>query len=222
MKLLEKLFDNIELKGTATSIVLKLVVSILGTMVIAAFMIGRYQTTYLNKLNTIEKLTNQTVKEIGILNIKVDRQFVLNNAKIDKIYDDGISSFKAFNAFHSTQLSLVLKFGKNNGELLKDVLDLNAKEKAKQIEDNIMKMKRNQSSILVNIDNVGYNTTFKPNVHVNTDKETGLSQYIVTGAPKDYINSLDTTLYELVYQKNNHINEELFDFTYNDKTINIL
>ena len=226
MKLLEKLFDNIEFKGKATSIVLKMVVSILGTAVIAAFMIGQYQSTHLSKLNTIERLTNQSIKEIGVLNVKVDRQFVLNNAKIDKIYDDGILSFKAFNEFHSTQLSLVLKFGKNNGELLKDVLDLNAKEKAKQIEDNIMKMKRNQSSTTVNNElmygDIGFDTEFKPLVHVSTDKSTGLSQYNITGAPRDYLNSLDTTIYKLVYKKQNHINEYLYDFGYKDKIVNIL
>jgi len=150
----------------------------------------------------------------------------LNNTKIDKIYDDGILSFKAFNEFHSTQLSLVLKFGKNNEELLKDVLDLNAKEKSRQIEDNIMKMKRNQSSFLINEDleygDVGYDNEFKPIVKVNTDRATGLSHYNIVGAPRDYLDSLDTTLYDLIYKKQNHINEYLFDFGYKDKTVNIL
>lgn len=218
MKLLEKLFDIIEFKGNSASGVLKIVVGFMGTAVAGAFMYGQVKMKQLNKLEDIESMANKSIEMITNLETSIDIRFDKQEIRIDQLYIDGMEAFKNYNEFHKEQLRLVLKYGKTNQEMLTEMLEFNAQQKAREMEGDLKRSKiikpdvsgESDHSIIITPDDF-------PRVWVYTDDDTGISTYEITGAPKDYLDTLNFKHYVITYRGVNKQYPHLYDFEYMDK-----
>lgn len=141
MKLLEKLFENIEFKGGAAKVALKVIVSMLGVAVAGAFMIGQLKMQKLNKLDEIETLAKKSIEKTEALETKFQNEFNKQNAEIEKIYTVGFKSFEEYSDFNKRQLQLILKYGNKNQDMLSEILELNIQEQKRQLQNEIEKSK---------------------------------------------------------------------------------
>jgi hypothetical protein len=203
------ILNDIEFKGNKTNILLKWVVGVAGSAVVGAFVVGQLKMTRLNKLDDIEALAKQGVEETAKLRTDMERGFENQNKKIDNIYIDGMEAFEEYRLFNNDQLKLIIDYGEDNKELLKKMLEMNSREKAQDIENDLNKSKRDFS--------VGVKQNIKPSVIGFTEVETGKAFYKVSNAPENFLDTLDLSKYKITSKEKNKNYPELYDFEYEKK-----
>lgn len=210
MKFLD-IFNDIEFKGNKANIILKWVIAIAISAVVVAFILGQWKMRHLNKLENIEKLANENKKALiaGFRDL---------NAKIDNIYNVGLEGFEEYRIFNNQQLELIIEFGqsneKANRDLLTRMLRMNSEEKARQIENQIEKKRREMPKPVIGVKPMDLKL---PSEAVFTNVETNISVYYADGAPENYLDTLNLAKYEILEKKKSEKHEGLYDFTYKDK-----
>ena len=151
---------------------------------------------------------------------KVEQGFKEQDAKIDKVYEDGIDAFNEYREFNNEQMKLIIDYSEENKELLKKMLELNSQEKANEIESDLEKSKReiSQTELPEKLEIVAQpKVTPKISIGVFTEVATGISHYHVSNAPPNYLDTLDLTKYEIREKSESLKYEGLYDFIYVDK-----
>jgi hypothetical protein len=156
------------------------------------------------------------------------------NARIDKGYDDGMKIFNDFQQYNKEQLKLVIDYGSTSKELLKRMLDVNTMEKTKSVETSIQQAKNEQPSAPVSVKsetpspsiivtpvgqrgNKGKDSNNYLSLLYFISKSTNDTTFKLTGATKEYINSIDRNKYRVGDMVQNETNPRLFDVTYVNK-----
>ena len=151
MRFLE-FFNDIQFKGDKANILLKWVVAIAIIAIAGAFIMGQLKMRHLNKLDNIEIIATEGLKKTKQLEKRVEEGFKEQEIKIDKIYDDGVESFNEYRKFNNEQMKLIVDYGEENKELLKRMLDLNSKEMAIQIENDLRKKRKEEVDTISKLD----------------------------------------------------------------------
>lgn len=217
MKFLD-FFNDIQFKGNKANILLKWVIGIAGTAVVGAFIVGQLKMRHLNKLDNIEKIAIEGILKTEQLEKKMEIGFEEQDAKLDKIYDDGIDAFEEYRQFNNEQLKLIIDHGDESKELLKKMLEINSKEKAIQIENNLQKSKRENPDTTPNPElKINVRKMIKPSEVVFTEVATGINHHHISNAPNNYLDTLDLTKFEIIEKKESELYEGLYDYHYIDK-----
>ena len=125
--ILADIVDEIDVKPNKTKLILKWVIGISGTLIATAFLLGQLKMKRINRLDRIE--TN-------LVEIKAENRkgFTDVNARIDKVYDDGLFMFNEFQKNNNQQLNLIIDYGDDNKEMLKRMLEINRLNLESQVE----------------------------------------------------------------------------------------
>ena len=118
------ILNDIEFKGDRSNILLKWVLGLAGTAIVGAFVIGQVKMTRLNKLDDIEALAKQGIEATTKLEARVENGFQEVDAKIDKVYDDGMASFRKYHELSDEQFKLIIDYRNSDSELLKKMIEI--------------------------------------------------------------------------------------------------
>lgn len=202
MGIFNDLLGNIEFKGGKINVLIKTIVSISISAVAISFVIGQFKANHLSKLNDIEKLAKEGLEKNIQLENKIDEKFTNLEARIDKVYVDGVNIFEEYREFNNKQLELIIDYGDNNKELLKKILEVNSKEKSFELKSNITQSE---------------NTEKLPKKIIIIDQKTNKKIYKILGASVNYLDTLNLNKFELVSKNKSENYEEKFDYIYKEK-----
>lgn len=211
------ILNDIEFKGNKANILLKWVIGIAASAVVGAFIVGQLKMRHLDKLDDIEKLAKEGVSKTEQLEKRIEDGFKEQNIKIDKIYDDGIDAFNEYREFNNEQMKLIIDYGHENKELLKKMLDINSKERAIQIENDLKKSKKEISNTNQKSQDLKNRVLIEPNIVVFTEVATGTNHYHIFSAPENYLDTLDLKKYKILEKNESEKYDGLFNFHYVDK-----
>jgi hypothetical protein len=213
------ILNDIEFKGNKANILLKWVIGIAGTAVVGAFVVGQLKMRHLNKLDDIEAIAIEGMKKTEQLERKVEEGFEEQNAKIDKIYEDGMAAFEEYRLFNNEQMKIIIDYGEENKDLVKRMLELNSQEKATQIENNLEQSKKESVDTNSQPENleIGARRVIEPSEVVFTEVTTGINHYYVTNAPENYLDTLNLEIFKIVEKVESKKYKGLYDFKYMKK-----
>lgn len=210
--------DEINIKPNKTKLIIKWIISIAGSLIAIAFILGQFKSTFFNRMDTFEASLNQQTTAVNELRVNVNNGFDDVDKRIDKIYTDGFNSFKEYQDFNKKQLLLVLDYGQENKDLLRRMLELNADEKSKDVETQLEQAKndifRPEGQIIVKQKLTGID--YVKLTHM-IEVETGDTIFNLTGATKEFINNINTDKYEIGTMIENQNYSNLYDITYRNK-----
>ena len=133
--ILNDIVEDIDVKPNKTKLILKWVLRIGGTLIGAAFVFGQIKMGHLNRLDDMEaELRRQDEARIE-LRVENQKNFNATNARIDKVYSDGVLLFNDFQSYNSKQLDMIIDYGNDNKEMLKRMLEINALKQQQNIEE---------------------------------------------------------------------------------------
>lgn len=196
--------EEIEIKPNKNKLILKWVISIAASLIGLAFVLGQFKTSFFNRMDGFEDALNQNTASIERMETKMDKNFVEVNTRIDKGYDDGMGILQDYQDFNKKQLILVLDYGQSNKELLKEMLELNSKENARSVENQIEQSKNQEIKppykgevefIPIIEDDLGVRAFMNEILAIET--ETKDTIFSLVGATKNYINGIDKNRYEV-------------------------
>jgi hypothetical protein len=142
--IIEDAFQDVEIKPRKSKIILKLIVRISLILISTAFVFGQFRVNYYNRMKSIEKSIEINSADITKTNEKIYKGFNDINNRIDDVYFNGINSFIEYNDYNKKQLELIIDYSdKTDKTLLKKMLELNAIEKNKNVENQLNKAIRN-------------------------------------------------------------------------------
>jgi hypothetical protein len=218
--------EDVEVRPSNSKLVLKWVVRIAIMLISAAFVLGQVKTLSITKRSTMESSLDANTKAIVDLRTEMRTGFDQVNSRIDKVYDDGYKSFSDFQEYNKEQLKLIIDYGSTNKDLLKRMLDVNTLEKTKNVESTIQQAK-NESTIINKNESPPISIRVTPvtqpknNNYINLvyfiNKQTGDTTFQLTGATKEYINTINRNKYRVGDMVQNTTNPYLFDVTYVNK-----
>jgi len=202
--------DEIDVKPNKTKLILKWVLGISGSLIATAFLLGQLRTNHINRLDSIE--TN-------LVEMKVENRkgFTDVNTRIDKVYDDGLIMFNEFQKNNNQQLNLIIDYGDDNKDMLKQLLEFGRISFESQIEraknENVAPMAQEPSKEL---EIVTKPMDYISEVHF-IEVETSDTVFYLTGATKKYINKIDRNKYEVGAALRNEWYPDLYDVSYRKK-----
>jgi len=142
--IIEDAFQDVEIKPRKSKIILKWIVRISLILISTAFVFGQFRVNYYNRMKSIEKSIEINSADITKTNEKIYKGFNDINNRIDDVYFNGINSFIEYNDYNKKQLELIIDYSdKTDKTLLKKMLELNAIEKNKNVENQLNKAIRN-------------------------------------------------------------------------------
>jgi hypothetical protein len=147
--ILVDIVDDIEIKPSRLKLVLKWVVSISVTAIIAAFTFGQIKNARSNRLNVLENQLNANTGTMIEIKEEMKVGFQDVNTRINKIYDDGYKAFYDFQMFNNKQLGLIIDYSNTSKDLLKRMIELNSMEQTKQVETGIEQAKESFTPTIV-------------------------------------------------------------------------
>lgn len=199
--ILADIVDEIDIKPNKTKLILKWVITISGSLIVTAFLLGQLKMKHINRLNRIE---TKLVKMKAVSK----NDFNIINARIDKVYDDGILMFNEFQENNNKKLGLIIDYSDTNADLLKRLLEINTLDLEPQIE-------KAKSKILVPV------AQELPKEYINEiffiEIETNDTLFSLTAATKKYINNIDRKLYKIDAIIENPQYPGRFDVSYRNK-----
>jgi len=220
--IINDIVEEINVKPNKNKLVLKWVVSISITLIGIAFVLGQFRSSFFYRLDGIEESVKKNTESIQDIRNTVDNGLHTVNSKIDKVYDDGFVVFTDYQEFNKKQLILILDYGQNNKNLLKEILELNMQEKNKNVGTKIDQSKNDEviskktySIGVIELDSKTKNNYIK--LTKSIENETGDTVFNLTGATKEYINRLDRNKYKIDNIIRNISQSNLFDITYRNK-----
>ncbi len=143
--------DDISIKPKKSKTVIKWVIRISVLLITGAFIAGQFKISRMNKINQLEKSLNDNTKAILELKSETNKNFLILDAKIDKVYDDGLKTFNDFQSFNNEQLKLIIDYGQTNKELVKKMLEVNSMKKTEEIQNNIEVNKKRDVNVSIEV-----------------------------------------------------------------------
>lgn len=216
--IINDIVDDIDIKPNKTKLVIKWIISITGSLIAIAFILGQFKSSFFNRMDTFETSLNKQTIAVNELQVNVNNGFDDVDIRIDKIYTDGFTSFKEYQDFNKEQLLLVLDYGQSNKDLLRRMLELNATEKSRDIETQLEQAKndvvRPEGKIIVKqkLKVIDYLEL----THM-VEVETGDTIFNLIAATKEYINNIDKNKYEIDTMVENQKYFNLYNVTYRNK-----
>lgn len=206
--ILADIVEEIDIKPNKSKLILKWVIGISGSLIVTAFLVGQLKVKHINRLDRIE--TN-------LVEMKVENRNGFNavNARIDKVYDDGLFMFNEFQKNNSKQLELIIDYGDSNGDMLKRMLEINRINFQSQIE------KAKNENVAPVVQELPTKVVAKPIDYISEvhfiEVEGTDTIFNLTAATKKYINNIDRNLYEVEAVNENSRYPGRFDVTYRNK-----
>lgn len=210
--------DDVKLKPTKLKIMLKWVIRIAITLILAAFTYGQIKMTRLNKLNDMERILNEQTKTFVEFKKEIKIEFDKVNGRIDKVYNDGSKSFNDYQIFTKEQFGLVIDYAQTNKEMLKRIIDINVGENTKNVESQL-EVARDESftyTIKPIVQQIQKNQNFISLIKI-IDKKTNDTIFQLIGATKDYISKIDKNKYNIGKIVQSESSFKLFNVTYTNK-----
>ena len=193
---------------------IKWVIWFIGITITVTSSIMYYKYHFIDRLDNIETRVTKNEKRIENIKIDIEKNFRIVNDNINEIYDKALQAFEEYKIYTNKQLNIIVEFGQFdndiNKELLKKMLDLNSVEYSNLILELFSKAKREKK--------------FKPNEMVKlpvymkfTDLKSGITTYMIEGAPYNYLDTLDTSKYDIIKSEPSEKYPGLFDYVYTKK-----
>jgi len=212
--ILNDIVEDVEIKPNKSKKVIKWIISIALSLIGIAFTFGQFKSTFFNRMDTFEKTLNQQTLAIETLKKQVNTGFESVDAKINKVYTDGFKAFNDYQQFNKEQLLLVLDYGQDNKDLLKRMLELNSKENAKIIE-NQLEIAKNK--IEGNIIAIPIKSKIPDYITIDSIINNNDTTFYVIGGTLDFINNIDRTKYDISEFVKNSKYADLYNVTYHNK-----
>jgi hypothetical protein len=230
--ILNDIVDEVNIKPNKTKLVLKWVISIAGSLIVLAFAFGQFKSSFFNRMDSLEaKVDNQTIV-VEQLKTDMNAGFKAVDAKVDKVYTDGLTIFNNFQEYNDAQLGLIIDYGNGNKDMLKRMLEISSMKQTQQVESQIATAKaqdvaptykgevefvpveegRNLSIVATPLKNKPFmNELFF--IETSTNDTT----FNIVGATREYVNSINKEKYEVgaVMESNKYPNR--YDFSYRKK-----
>jgi uncharacterized membrane protein YgaE (UPF0421/DUF939 family) len=211
--ILNEIVDEIDLKPNKTKLLLKWVIGISSSLIVGAFVFGQLKMSNLNRLDNIEKNIEIQSKDIREFRQEYRQGQEQLNLRIDKVYDDASASFESFQESNQRQLELIIDYGSDNQELLKEMLKLNAMERQQTITRNLEEAKNTPpENLSIGVKKVPHQS----DIHF-ISVDTGDTLFSKTAVTQEFIDGLDTDLYVIEKIEKNKTDSKLFDVSYRNK-----
>jgi len=92
--------ENIEIKPNKNKLILKWVISIAGSLIAVAFVLGQFKSTFFNRMDKFEETLNKNTTTIEAMKTDISKGFDDVNARIDKGYNDGLDALQDYQEFN--------------------------------------------------------------------------------------------------------------------------
>ena len=148
------ILNNIDFRGNKANVTIKLIITISLFLISAAFFIGQIKTKHIDKLNDIEELSKQNLNKNVELEKKFDSSIRILESKIDNVYVNGFSAFDEYRKLNDKQLKLIIEYGDENKELLKELIDINSQKNKQKIRNNINLDTTSQKQVKINVEKI--------------------------------------------------------------------
>jgi len=203
--ILNDIVDEVNIKPNKNKLVLKWVISIAGTLIALAFVLGQFQSSFFNRMDKFEETLNKNTEAIISMETRMINGFENVDAKFDKVYDDGLILSNDFQVFNNKQLELIIDYGSTNKDMLKRMLELNTLERTRNVENQVEQAKKETFSgqktytPVIDVKKITPEPEFKEYygeiyfIEVATNDTT----FNLTGATKRYIKNIDRNKYEV-------------------------
>jgi len=199
--IINDIVEEIEVKPNKNKLILKWVISIAASLIGLAFVLGQFKSSFFNRMDGFEEALNQNTASIERMETKMDKNFVEVNTRIDKGYDDGMEILQDYQEFNKKQLILVLDYGQTNKDLLKEMLELNSKENARSVENQIEQSKnqeikppyKGEVEFIPIDDETGVKAFMNELLTIETETQDTI--FSLVGATQNYINGIDKKRY---------------------------
>lgn len=215
--IINDIVEDVNIKPNKTKIVFRWILIGAATLITLAFAFGQFKSSFFNRMDSFE--TTLKIQTTALEQLKGEVKTGLDDVdiKFDKIYGDGFEAFEEYQNFNKEQLLLVLDYGQINKDLLKRMLELNAKEKTKKIETQLEQAKTDKPEGQIIVRPIKFKTQeylkLEPVVSINTNDTI----FYLSGATKEYINNIDKTKYNVGTISKNFKYYDLYDVTYRNK-----
>jgi hypothetical protein len=143
MKLLN-ILNYIDFKENKANIIIKWIIGLSISAIAFSFILGQYKVKQINRLENIESLAKQSIENTEKLRTEINKGFYDINLKIDKVYVDGVDAFDKYRVFTNKQLELIIDYGSDNKNLLKEMIKQNNEIMGGVIERDLM-LKKNDT-----------------------------------------------------------------------------
>jgi len=215
--IINDIVEDVNIKPNKTKIVFRWILIGAATLITLAFTFGQFKSSFFNRMDDFETTLKTQTTALEQLKGEVKTGLGDVDIKFDKIYGDGFEAFEEYQNFNKEQLLLVLDYGQSNKDLLKRMLELNAKEKTKKIEIQLEQAKTDKPEGQIMVKLIKSKTQqylkLESVVSINT-KDT---VFYLTGATKEYINNIDKNKYNVGAIIKNFKYSDLYDVTYHNK-----
>jgi len=199
--IINDIVEEIEVKPNKNKLILKWVISIAASLIGLAFVLGQFKSSFFNRMDGFEEALNQNTASIERMETKMDKNFVEVNTRIDKGYDDGMEILQDYQEFNKKQLILVLDYGQTNKDLLREMLELNSKENARSVENQIEQSKnqeikppyKGEVEFIPIDDETGVKAFMNELLTIETETQDTI--FSLVGATQNYINGIDKKRY---------------------------
>lgn len=215
--IINDIVEDINIRPNKTKIVFRWILIIAVTLIVLAFAFGQFKSSFFTRMDTFEgKLNDQT---IVVEELKTEVKTGLENVdnRIDNIYIDGFDAFEKYQNFNKEQLLLVLDYGQTNKDLLKRMLELNSKEKTREVETQLeqAKIERPEGQIVVRPikSKTQQYLKLEPIVGINVNDTV----FYLTGATMEFINNIDKNIYNVGTVSKNFKYTDLYDVIYRNR-----
>ena len=220
--IINDIVDEVEIKPHKSKLIIKWIISISISLIMAAFIFGQLKSSYVHRIDNIENSLNSNTLAIKQLGNKLDSNFSVINGRINKIYDDGLTAFNTYQEYNKKQLGLIIDYGSTNKDLLKRMLEINAMQSDINLKANIESSKNKNINLphtTIEVKSLIKKDQTKD--YISLEFLIGMNKndtiFRLTGATKEYINNIDTNKYEIGVIIPNSSNSSLFDVSYRNK-----
>lgn len=213
--------DEINIKPNKTKLVLKWVIGVSGTLIIAAFALGQFKASIFNRMDAFETALDKNTMVVEELKTDMRKGFANVDLKINKVYDDAIIISDDYREYNRKQLELVVDYGQENKDMLKRMLEINAIENKQSITSQVVQAKNEKPEYSISVEKIVDDLPPKKDEYLGMiyfiQTETNDTVFEIRGATQDYINSIDRGRYQIGAIIENHDNPNRYDFSYRNK-----
>jgi len=222
--------EEVDIKPSKSKRIIKIVISVASSLVVLAFAFGQFKSSFFNRMDSLEaKVDNQTVL-VEQLTTNMNAGFEAVDAKVDKVYTDGLTIFNNFQEYNDAQLGLIIDYGSSNKDMLKRMLEISSMKQTQQIESQIETAKKETPTYKGEVEFVpveeGRNlsivaTPLRDKPFMNElyfiEVETNDTTFNIEGATREYVNSINKEKYEVgaVIESDKYPNR--YNFSYRKK-----
>jgi len=187
--------DEISVKPNKSKLYIKWIISIAGSLIALAFVFGQFKASFFDRMDGFETSIMKNTAAVGNLEINMDKRFNVVDAKIDKVYSDGLTIFNDFQEYNDKQLELIIDYGNGNKDMLKRMLEISSMKQQQEVKNQIETAKREEPQPVIGVTPMN-NKPYMGEIQM-IEVETGDTIFHISGATKKYIDSIDRNKYKM-------------------------